>query len=216
MQKIGFIGAYDKIDLMLYVAKILTVLGKRILIVDCTQKQKAKYVVPAITPTANYVTEFENIDVAIGFSSFEHLRQYLGIDDLNQSYDIVFVDTDSYDMFKRFELENSDINYFVTSFDVYDLKKGLEVLSELEEQIKVTKILFSKNMLPEEEQYLDFLSKDCNISWNEYKIYFTITMEDFSAIIENQRVEKIKFKNHNSKCKYNQSCLSYNKFHCHC
>ena len=30
MKKIGFIGAYDKTDLILYVAKILTVLGKKV------------------------------------------------------------------------------------------------------------------------------------------------------------------------------------------
>ena len=29
MKKIGFIGAYDKIDLVIYIAKILTVLGKK-------------------------------------------------------------------------------------------------------------------------------------------------------------------------------------------
>ena len=29
MKKIGFIGAYDKIDLIIYIAKILTVLKKK-------------------------------------------------------------------------------------------------------------------------------------------------------------------------------------------
>ena len=71
MQKIGFIGAYDKIDCILYVAKILTELGKKVLVIDATHKQKAKYVVPAINPTKNYVTEFEKIDVAIGFKEIK-------------------------------------------------------------------------------------------------------------------------------------------------
>ena len=40
MKKIGFIGAYDKIDLILYIAKILTVLIQRVLVVDTTNIQK--------------------------------------------------------------------------------------------------------------------------------------------------------------------------------
>ena len=203
MQKIGFIGGYDKIDLILNIAKILTVAGKKILVIDCTHKQKARYVVPTITPTPSYVTEFEDIDVAVGFGSQEQLQQYLGVQDFKQKYDMIFVDTDMPVMFERFGLSNSDINYFVTSFDVYDLKRGLDTIRHLKEPTKMTKILFSKNMSAEEEQYLNFLAKDYNVVWNDYKIYFPINMDDWSAIIENQRVEKIKFKKLTSAYKAN-------------
>ena len=40
MKKIAFIGAYDKTDFLLYVAKIMTVLGKKVLIIDSTIMQK--------------------------------------------------------------------------------------------------------------------------------------------------------------------------------
>ena len=43
MKKIGFIGAYDKTDLILYVAKILTTLKKKVLVIDTTINQKARY-----------------------------------------------------------------------------------------------------------------------------------------------------------------------------
>lgn len=36
MKKIGFIGAYDKADLIIYIAKILTTLGKKVLVIDTT------------------------------------------------------------------------------------------------------------------------------------------------------------------------------------
>ena len=49
--KIGFIGAYDKTDLIIYIAKILTTLKKKVLVIDATTKQKARYVVPVINPT---------------------------------------------------------------------------------------------------------------------------------------------------------------------
>ena len=45
MKKIAFIGAYDKTDLLLYIAKIFQTVGKRMLVVDSTILQKAKYIV---------------------------------------------------------------------------------------------------------------------------------------------------------------------------
>ncbi len=41
MKKIGFIGAYDKIDLMMYIGKILTTLKQKVLIVDATIIRKS-------------------------------------------------------------------------------------------------------------------------------------------------------------------------------
>lgn len=42
MKKIGFIGAYDKIDLIIYVAKILTTLDKKSISNRCNNKSKSK------------------------------------------------------------------------------------------------------------------------------------------------------------------------------
>ena len=77
MRKIGFIGAYDKTDFILYIAKILTEMGQRVILVDATLTQKAKYIVPVIKPSKSYVTEFEGIDIAVGFETFEEIKQYL-------------------------------------------------------------------------------------------------------------------------------------------
>ena len=51
MKKIGFMGVYDKTDLVIYIAKMLTSFGKKVIVVDATNIQKAKYVIPAINPT---------------------------------------------------------------------------------------------------------------------------------------------------------------------
>ncbi len=59
MDIIGFIGVYDKTDLLLNIAKILTKMQKKVLIVDTTLEQKTKYVVPAINPTASYITNLK-------------------------------------------------------------------------------------------------------------------------------------------------------------
>ena len=195
MKKIGFIGAYDKTDLILYVSKILTTIGKKVLVIDSTVNQKARYIVPVINPTVEYVTEFEDIDIAVGFKNVEDIKKYLGLtEEQEMEYDIILIDVDNIEGFKSFELENAQKNYFVTSFDNYSLKKGLEILSELKEVVSLTKILFSREILKEEDDYLNFLSLGYKIIWNEYRIYFPIENGDLSVIYENQRLAKIKFK----------------------
>ena len=60
--------------------------------------------------------------------------------------------------------------------------------------MSLTKVLFSKEMLKEEDDYLNFLSLGHKVIWSEYRIYFPIENGDLNVIYENQRVAKIKFK----------------------
>ncbi len=195
MKKIGFIGAYDKIDLIIYVAKILTTLKKKVLVIDATTNQKARYVIPAINPTIKYVTEYEEIDIAVGFSDTEDIKKYLGLTEgQDLEYDFALIDTDNPKGFENYNLEESQKNYFVTSFDVYSLKKGLEIFARLDRVISLTKVLFSRTSDKEEDDYLNFLSLGYKIAWNEQRLYFPFETADLCAIQENQRVAKIKFK----------------------
>lgn len=193
METIGFVGVYDKTDLILNLAKILTCMGKRILIIDSTINQKAKYIVPFINPTTTYVTNFENMDIAVGFKNLEQIKEYLGdMDEL--PYDILLIDIDTNEMMNVYNISKARKNFFVTAFDLYSLKKGMEILSNIEEPISLTKVLFSKDMLKEDDDYLNFLSLEYKIIWSEYKIFFPLENGDLSVIIDNQRAEKIKFK----------------------
>lgn len=193
MKKIGFIGAYDKTDMLLNIAKILTILNNRVLIIDSTINQKARYVVPSINPTASYITSFEDIDVSVGFNSLEDIKKYEGTNE-NLPYDVLLIDSDTNERIEKFELSKADKNYFVTSFDFFSLKKGIEILQNLQNQLNLTKILFAKEILKEEDDYLNFLSLGCKIVWDEERIYFPIENGDLSVVTENQRVQKIKFK----------------------
>lgn len=193
MKKIGFIGAYDKTDMLLNIAKILTTMKNKVLIVDSTINQKARYVVPAINPTVSYITSFEDIDIAIGFESVEEIKRYIGTTN-DLSYDVLIIDCDTEERIEKFQLESADKNYFVTSFDIYSLRRGIEILESLKKQLNLTKILFAQEILKEDDNYLDFLSLGCKINWDEERIYFPLENGDLSVISENQRVQKIKFK----------------------
>ena len=170
-------------------------LGKKVLVIDSTVNQKARYVVPTINPTIRYVTDFEDIDIAVGFSSIPEIKKYLGMaEDSEMEYDFALIDTDNMDGFEKFDLANAKKKYFVTSFDNYSLKKGLEILSGLQDVASLTKVLYSKDMLKEEDDYLNFLSLGYKVVWNEYKIYFPIENGDLNIIYENERFAKIRFK----------------------
>lgn len=58
----------------------------------------------------------------------------------------------------------------------------------------MTKILFSREMLKEEDDYLNFLSFYYSVQWDKDKIYFPYDTGDSTAIIEGQRTAKVKFK----------------------
>ena len=95
---------------------------------------------------------------------------------------------------ESFNIQMADKNYFVTGLDVYTLRRGLEILSGLQERLDLTKVLFAKNLSYDEEEYFNFLSLGAKVNWSEETIYFPFEQGDAGVIIQNQMVQKIKFK----------------------
>lgn len=199
MKIVGFIGAFYKIDMILYVAKMLSITNKRVLIIDATTEQKSRYIVPTINPTKSYITTFQDIDIAIGFNDYDEIVKYLGKKELE--YDFILLDIDNHELFQNYGMVNAYKNYFVTSFDLYSIRKGLKILEQLNSPLNLTKIIFSRDILDEENQYLDYLSLGYKVSWNNYRIYFPLERGDQTAIIDNQRLSRISFKNLTSQYK---------------
>lgn len=196
MEKINFIGIFDKIDTIVYIAKTLVEMGKKVLIIDATVNQKAKYIIPAIDNYSNsYVTNYLDIDIAVGFSNFSEIKQYLGMPESAVfTYDYILINIDNPNLVEGFELYKSEKNYFVTSSDLYSLKKGLELLSGLEAPLNITKVYFSNKMSKAEDDYLNFLALGYKVQWQENIIYFPLQTSDQEIMMENQRLTRIKFK----------------------
>ena len=205
MKKIGFMGAYDKANFIIYTAKVLNLLGYKVLVVDASCIQKIKYIIPSINPTRSYITSFEDMDFAVGFEGWQEIERYLGVsfdtnDGENQEktsqdmYDYVLMDIDSPEKFESFEMENAEKNYFVTAFDMFSLKKGINIFKNVIRPINLTKIEFSYEASKEDEEYLNYISLEYKINWNNYAFYFQILGEDNKVFEENQRLEKIKFR----------------------
>lgn len=195
MKTISFIGAYDKTDLLLYLAKIFTTMGKKVLIIDTTILQKAKYIVPVISPAKAYVTSYEDIDIAVGLYNYSSIKSYLGLPEhAVLTYDYIFIDVDSIEEMRNFNISETNKKYFVTGLDSYSLKRGLEILAGMEETLELKKVLFSKNISYEEEEYFNYLALGTKVKWDDETIYFPLEQGDQGVIIENQMVQKIKFK----------------------
>lgn len=195
MKEVGFVGAFDKTDLIIYIAKILTVLGKKVLIADTTVTQKARYVVPALNPTLSYITEFEEIDIAVGFNNIEKIAEYTNKSIETLEYDYILVDIDNAENAMNFRIDKAVQNFFVTSFDTYEIRRGLEILNGFPTPISMTKVLFSKEVTKEDDDYLNYLSLGSKVMWEDDRIYFPLEMGDKSAIINNQKVSKVRFEN---------------------
>ena len=195
MKTISFIGAYDKTYLLLYLAKIFTTMGKKVLIIDTTILQKAKYIVPVISPAKAYVTSYEDIDIAVGLYNYSSIKSYLGLPEhAVLTYDYIFIDVDSIEEMRNFNISETNKKYFVTGFDSYSLKRGLEILAGMGETLELKKVLFSKNISYEEEEYFNYLALGTKVKWDDETIYFPLEQGDQGVIIENQMVQKIKFK----------------------
>lgn len=198
MKKVGFIGASDKTDLITYVAKVLDQLGKKVIVVDTTILQKSKYVVPSIDPTRSYVTDFDNVDYAVGFESLEELARYLGIKDgqklENWNYDYMLIDIDRDIFIENYDIEETGKNYFVTQFDIYSLKRGVEILKNLAINFNLSKILMNYDIKKEDEQYLNYLTMDTKIIWDDFTIYVPLLDENQKLIEDNQKVYKARIK----------------------
>lgn len=196
MKNIGFIGAFDKLDLLLYISKILTMLGKNVVIVDTTLEQKSKYIVPVISPTKSYITRFENIDIAVGFETYQEIERYIGqTENKKMSYDYALVNIDTIEGFERFHDQETIKDFFVTSFDMYSIRKGLEAISKIQQPIELSKILFSSKLTQEDVYYLEYLALGYKIKWNEEIINFPYETNDLEVMMENEKANKVGMKN---------------------
>lgn len=195
MKNICFIGAFDKLDLILYLSKIIKGLGYKVLIVDATSLQKARYIVPTISPTKSYITRFEDIDMAIGFEGYDEIEKYIGFTEGQKiHYDYVLVNTDNNESFENYNNQETLKNYFVTSFELYSIRKGLETIKKIDKPIKITKLVFSREINEQDNYYLEYLALGHKIIWEENTINFPYETQDIEAMIENQKNAKINLK----------------------
>ena len=120
--------------------KFLPLWAKKVLIIDTTILQKAKYIVPVISPAKAYVTSYEDIDIAVGLYNYSSIKSYLGLPEhAVLTYDYIFIDVDSIEEMRNFNISETNKKYFVTGFDSYSLKKRIRNISRNGRDFRIKK-----------------------------------------------------------------------------
>lgn len=203
MKCIGFIGKTNKTEIVQYIGKIISAYGKKVIVVDATSIQRTRYTVPTIMGTDiqnQYVVQHDSIDIAVGFSNMLELKKYLLAkgEDFNE-YDYVLVDTDVEEMIEEYDLKSANNLFFVSSFDKFDVQKGVELLmficaskrrAEPEGTLNIEKVLYYSEINTADSKYIDRLSENLPINWGK-TINYPYDQGDLSVNIQNQYASKL-------------------------
>ena len=142
-----------------------------------------------------YVSEYDGVDVAIGFMNLNGIANYLG---KNIDYEYILIDTDNPQTFNSFILQNSKINFFVTSYDEFELQRGLEIILATRTQLQLTKLIISSDLNNKHEEYLNHLFENFPVAWNQLKVEFTDLDVDRRMTLINQLIKQIKLRGYSS------------------
>ena len=195
MEQIAFLGSFDKKDLLLNMAKILETLRFRVLIIDATLMQRLRYIVPNVgkNNSITYVSEYQGIDIAVGFMNTMGILQYLNVSEI--PYDFVLIDTDNVQTMNSFRIENVRKKFFVTSYDQYEISRMIETFQFFNKTMEIYKVIISADITEQQEQYLNRLLTDTPIVTNKnIQINFADSIEDRKTTLQNQLTKEIRLK----------------------
>lgn len=208
MKSIGFVGQMDNSGLVLCVARLINAFGKKVIYIDATKDQRTRYTVPVIisgSKQEQYVVQYDNVEVAVGFNNILELKKYMFAkgEDFND-FDYVLINTDREEMCEEYDIKNANHIFFTTTFDKYDLNRGIELLKfvcatkrreDTEAQILVSKVLTYTQIKTADNKYVEKLADTIPVEWNGKDIILSHDEGDLSAFIQNQYSNKIEFKN---------------------
>ena len=195
MEQIGFIGFYDKKDILLNIGKIFSYLGKKTLVVDATMMQRMRYIVPKVSAnnSITYVSEYQGTDVAVGFMNLGQIAQYLGANQLN--YDFVIIDSDNIQTMYSFMIPNMKKIFYVTSYDKFEVEKSKELFANINRPMILTKVAISSNLNADESNFLVHTLENNYIKFDkDREVLFEDSDKNRAVILQSQLVNEISFK----------------------
>ena len=207
MKSIGFISQMDNNGIVLCVARLIAGFDKRTIVVDATSSQRTRYTIPTMFGTSRQeqtVIQYDAIDVAIGFNNLLELKKFLMTkgEDFND-YEYVIINTDREEMCEEFDIKNAHKIFFTSTYDKYELNRGIELLKyvcatkrreDTQAQINMSKVLVYTEIKSQGSTYIDDLTRELPINWEQPDINLSYEEGDWSAFIQNQYSNKIEFK----------------------
>lgn len=194
MQVIGLIGYVDKYDFAINLARTINIMGKSVLVVDATLDRKLKYVIPALSNVGRaYVTQYNDIDFAVGFDSMHDVENYLTDQSINIGlYDYILIDIDSPKSYEFFRTRGIDKSYFFIDTNVLsvaknkDIIKAIRIYSQNPDNIEMTKVMYKGIMSRAAEDYFQKQIEEYGIKWKEPEYEFAYDEMDKMVDIDSQ------------------------------
>lgn len=180
MQVIGLVGYMDKYDFVMNLARTINIMDKSVLVVDATLDQKLKYVVPALDNIGrSYVTQYNNIDFAVGFNSMHDVENYMIEQGININlYDHILIDIDSPKGFELFRTRGINKTYLFLDTNVLSLSKNKELVKAMRvytqqgDNLELSRVWFKAYLSRASQEYFDKQIEEYNAKWMdpEYEI----------------------------------------------
>lgn len=208
MKSIGFVGQMDNNGIVLCIARIIAAFGRKVILIDATSSQRTRYTVPrpaGISRAEQFLTQYDSVEVAIGFNNILELKKHMlaNGEDFND-FEYVIINTDREEMCEEFDIKNAHNIFFTSTFDQYDLNRGVELLKfvcatkrreDTNARISVNKVLTYTELKTQGNDFINALTKELPLDWIEPDITLSYDEGDLSAYIQNQYSNKIEFKN---------------------
>ena len=119
-------------------------------------------------------------------------------------FDYVLIDTDREEMCEEYDIKNANNIFFLSTFDKYELSRGIELLKyicatkrreDTEAKVNVSKVLAYTQIKTADNKYIERMSDSIPVIWEGKDIILSYDEGDLSAYIQNQYSNKIEFKN---------------------
>lgn len=194
MQVIGLVGYMDKYDFAINLAKTINVMDKAVLVIDATLDQKLKNVIPSLGNIGrSYLTQYNNIDFALGFNSMHDIENYMIEQGINIGlYDYIVIDIDSPKGYELFRSRGMDKTYFFIDTTVLSINKNKEIIKAMriymqqDEKMSLRKVWFKAYMSRATQTYFETQIKEYDVSWVEPEYEIPSNEQDKMASIDSQ------------------------------
>lgn len=192
MQVIGMYGYVDKYDFVIATARTLNIMDKSVLVIDATSDKKYKYIVPTIDNNPNYITQYCDIDFAVGFESYESLEEFLKEKNIDINlYNYVLIDVENADMYSKFKGLNVDKAYMYIDTNVLSVSKNEELVQKMREEnpdkeLVFSKILYRAYLSRAATNYLEEKINNYAVKWTDEVYDISTDEQDIMVNIDSQ------------------------------
>ncbi len=192
MQVIGMYGYVDKYNFVIAVARTLNIMDRSVLVIDDTSDNKYKYIIPSIENKDKYITQYGEVDFAVGFDNYQELANYLKENNIDINlYSYVLIDVEDADSYERFSDLEVNKSYLYIDTNLVSVNKNEELIKRMreknpEKELVFSKILYRAYMSRAATDYLEEKIQNYAIKWTDEVYDISVDEQDTMVNIDSQ------------------------------